>query len=106
MYPMVLYLITNLPVLTFTSLNINLIWPAFPEIKYLPKFRWIDGHRVELPCAPGLHGDGPHCKAFVVHSLTPYTIGKYDYADQSIDRGLLFPRDIQMNIGDILPQVH
>ena len=46
MYPMMQYFITNLPVPTFTSQNINLIWPATPELKYVPKFRWIDGHSV------------------------------------------------------------
>ena len=47
MYPMVSYFITNLPVSIFTSQNMNLIRPATPEIKYVQKFNWIDGHGVE-----------------------------------------------------------
>ena len=46
MYPMVSYFITNLPVPIFTSQNMNLIRPATPEIKYVQKFNWIDGHGV------------------------------------------------------------
>ena len=43
---MVSYFITNLPVPIFTSQNMNLIRPATPEIKYVQKFNWIDGHGV------------------------------------------------------------
>ena len=49
MNPMVLYFITNLPVPIFTSQNMNLIRPATPEIKYVHKFNWIDGHGVGRP---------------------------------------------------------
>ena len=48
MYPMVSYFITNLPVPIFTSQNMNLIRPATPEIKYVQKFNWIDGHGVSF----------------------------------------------------------
>ena len=53
---MVSYFITNLPVPIFTSQNMNLIRPATPEIKYVQKFNWIDGHGVfvksALNCPP------------------------------------------------------
>ena len=46
MYPMLLYFIQNLRVHTFTTYNIIMIGPAIPELKYVHKIRWTDGHGV------------------------------------------------------------
>ena len=46
--PLVPYFITNLPVPSFTTRNIIVIGPAILELKYVHKFRLIDGHGVVL----------------------------------------------------------
>ena len=46
MCPMLLYFIQNLRVHTFTTYNIIMIGPAIPELKYVHKIRWTDGHGV------------------------------------------------------------
>ena len=46
-YPILLYFITNLRVHTFTTYNIIVIGPAIPELKYVHKIRWTDGHGVD-----------------------------------------------------------